>query len=313
MVYHQRSEDVQIGPEQPLARKGLTVRDQLVLGDHKCLRDTFLIPHLENPDLSPKNAIDLLCERGDEFFFILNQLVSKSGNALRKPRPLKLKKIHQKTFDEMKKQGIIIGDESGAVISNKKGSIGHTFEYLVLRAVEACNIGATREVKVEYPFKSGVPKFDPDGAKYDILAGVDLTRLMWIECKKPMYYENSSDNLRNVVSREPLEIFWRRARRLRPEIAVFLVDTKDDYTDRLQQIFTQHFLTRGYFVNDRFEELDQIVACLCGFMYLCRNNHRSARDSYKGLKRTIKQVLFDSRIHRPVSTYDKSPFRVNPH
>ena len=114
---------------------------------------------------------------------------------------------------------------------------------------------------------------------------------MWIECKKPLYLDGSQDPLGNVLSRGDLRKFYKRAWRLRPEIAVYLVDTKEDYFSRLEP-----HLAKGATVVQRHpEELSEIVARLNGFIYFCRVDYTQPKRYFESLQRSVNQVLYDAR------------------
>ncbi len=169
-------------------------------------------------------------------------------------------------------------------------SFGNLFECIAGFALEDNNIQNLREVKIRYPFPN--KPYDPDGQLYDILGALDISKLLWIECKKPLYL-NEKNPLGQVVSSENIGKFIRRASFLKPDIAIYLVDTKEDYKGQLASLFKPEFLTTGNFI-DYFEESDNIIARLNGFIYFNRVNYKSNNLFYNGLKNSINQVLYDA-------------------
>jgi hypothetical protein len=169
-------------------------------------------------------------------------------------------------------------------------SFGNLFECIVGYALFENQIQLLRETKIKYPFPN--KPYDPDGQLYDILAALDLTKLIWIECKKPLYLSNDNP-LGNVISKVNIEKFIRRAYFLKPDIAVYLVDTKDDYKEKLRSLLKPEFLTTGNYV-EHFEDSDSIIARLNGFIYFNRVFAKSNKLFFTALKNSINQVLYDA-------------------
>jgi hypothetical protein len=138
---------------------------------------------------------------------------------------------------------------------------------------------------------------------YDILAALDISKLLWIECKKPLYL--SKDNpLGQIISKDNINKFLKRAFFLKPDIAIYLVDTKEDYKEKLRKLFSSEFLTSGNYI-EYFEESDNIIARVNGFIYFNRVNFRSNQLFYSGLKNSINQVLYDAtKISGPESNFN---------
>lgn len=175
-------------------------------------------------------------------------------------------------------------------LTSELNSFGNLFECLVGYALYENEIQLFREAKIRYPFPH--KPYDPDGQRYDILAALDLTKLIWIECKKPLYLSNDNP-LGNVISKNNIEKFIRRAYFLKPDIAIYLVDTKDDYKEKLKTLLKSEFLTTGNYV-EHFDDSDNIVARLNGFIYFNRVNTKSNKLFFNALKDSINQVLYDA-------------------
>lgn len=181
-------------------------------------------------------------------------------------------------------------DDNLSVAQADLNSFGNLFECIVGYALHECHFQPIREAKIKYPF-SGQP-YDPDGQLYDILAALDISKLLWIECKKPLYI-NENNPIGQVLSKENIEKFIRRALFLKPDIAIYLVDTKEMYRDTLRQLFHPSFLQTGSYV-DYFDNSENIIARINGFMYFCRVNFKSNNLFFSEVKKTINQVLYDS-------------------
>jgi hypothetical protein len=183
-------------------------------------------------------------------------------------------------------------------------SFGNLLECIVCYSLESCGIQSMREVKVKYPFTSN--PYDPDGQLYDVIGALDISKLIWIECKKPLYLNNDKP-LGQVISKDNIEKFIRRANLLKPDIAIYLVDTKEDYSQNLRNIFNPQFLSRGNYI-DSFQGYENIIARLDGFMYFNRICYKSNSLFYDGLQNSVYQVLHDS-INQYNKTTTSSIFR----
>lgn len=190
-------------------------------------------------------------------------------------------------ISKLKKYGVLDEDLN---LKCKLESFGNLFECVVGDALRANNIQFIREAKIRYPFPN--KPYDPDGQLYDILGALDLYRLIWIECKKPLYLSDENP-LGQVLSRNNIEKFIRRAFFLKPDIAVYLVDTKEDFRKDIRKLFNTDFLTSGQYV-DYFKDSDNLMARLNGFIYFVRANHKSNNLYFEGLKNSISQVLYDA-------------------
>ncbi len=96
-----------------------------------------------------------------------------------------------------------------------------------------------------------------------------------------------------IISKNNIEKFLRRASFLKPEVAIFLVDTKEDYREKLRKLFTPEFLTTGNYI-EYFEQSDNIMARINSSIYFCRVNYKSNDLFFTGVKNSINQVLYDA-------------------
>lgn len=208
------------------------------------------------------------------------------------------RKSHLNKFEELKNDNDIIIDklkeyqilDKDLKLLSKIESFGNLFECLVGYALHSIQIKNFREAKIKYPFPN--KPYDPDGQLYDILGAIDISKLLWIECKKPLYL-NEENPLGQVISKENIEKFIKRAYFLKPEIAIYLVDTKENYEKELRSLFKSEFLTTGNYV-EYFEDSDNIIARLNGFIYFNRVNYNSNKHFFNGIKNSINQVLYDA-------------------
>lgn len=208
------------------------------------------------------------------------------------------RKSHLNKFEELKNDNeeIITRLKEYSILDNDLKlltsieSFGNLFECMVGYALHGIQIKNFREAKIKYPFPN--KPYDPDGQLYDILGAIDISKLLWIECKKPLYL-NEEKPLGQVISKENIEKFIKRAYFLKPEIAIYLVDTKENYKEELRSLFESEFLTTGNYI-DYFEDSDNIIARLNGFIYFNRVNYNSNKLFFNGLKNSINQVLYDA-------------------
>lgn len=295
-------DSIRVDPGSTLRRKGLSVDDGYGWEDDRAWRDTLIstgsgagVPH---------PVLELLEERGAYLFSLLKHFLGRDGLVRRDPVDLSaLAPPLDSVRDRLKELGIIRETPDGYRHCNKGATAGATFEAFVLHTLQRLEFGASREALVKYPKEWGGKSYDPDGQRYDILAGIDITTVMWIECKKPLYFKDSHNPLSGVLSQANLAKFYRRAWRLRPEIAVFLVDTREDYWSKLERCLVPSYSC----VERRPEELEQIVARLNGFIYLARIDYRSHQKYYSRIKRTIMQILYAARTRPAVVEAEVGP------
>lgn len=291
-----RIEQILLNPLVPLNRRGCEIKSSLSIDEKRCWESTLIYNQsFTNVDIKESRA--MLMEYGADAFCILRRLCDRVGSPLKELVDLTPSANQKKILDLFLVKGIIENNNEKYRLSNQKGTIGATFECFILEAVENLNLQSLREVLVEYPFPK--QRFDPDGAKFDILSGLDLTKLLWIECKKPLYMPNGGNDLKNIINKDNIKKFYRRAWRLSPEIAIFLVDTKIDYVDMLKDIFGSEF-AKDNFWHSRVENYDQIVMLLHNFIYFCRIDYKKNRDMFVSAQQALRQVLYDRRTNLTV-------------
>ena len=292
---------VRLGPEVPLGRRGCLVESFKTheAADGWC--DTFFAGAVSRHSVGP--IIQLLRDRGEEVFTVIKRLNYNKAHQACDFNP-----SQQASLEELKRMGVVQEDSAiGQLrLEYPKADWGSGLECAALVSLADLHIQAHREVKVKYPYKDA--QYDPDGQKYDVLAGLDLSRLLWIECKKPLYLDEGSDALGQVLSKAKVQEFYRRAHYLRPDIAVFLVDTKFDYRSDLRALFTQEFLSSGCFMVPA-PPANQLMGRLHGFIYFARVKYRSSREYMDGLRHSISQVLHDARSHWLELSFSGDPFR----
>ena len=290
---------IRLGPEVPLGRQGCLVESSLSHEAPSGWDDTYF-KHAADERQLP-HVIDLLRRRGEEVFTVLKSLLhdpNRSFNA-----------SQLETLNELLDLGVVRRDSvnNSVSLTNASGNWGACLECATLIALEDLHIQALREVKVKYPYASP-SDYDPDGQKYDILAGLDWSRLLWIECKKPLYLPGCANPLGSVVAKDLIGKFYRRAHLLRPTIAVFLVDTTEDYRDKLHALFTDEFRESSCAIEPN-EAANQLIARLHGFMYFARVTYKSPKDYVSAIRESRSQVLHDARNDWLFLEYSKDPFR----
>lgn len=275
-----RLNQINIGPNIALGRRGCLLEDGKRPYTNEYYEGTPFEPHFKSLDLFKWHDIrDFIKTNFPDIVSVCRKIYLEQ----------------HESFDD-KDGGIIkILKESKIVSEDLKlipniESFGNLFECLVGYALYDNQIQLYRESKIKYPFPH--KPYDPDGQRYDILAALDLTKLMWIECKKPLYLSNDNP-LGNVISKDNIEKFIRRAYFLKPDIAIYLVDTKDDYKEKLKALLKSEFLTTGNYV-EHFDDSNSIVARLNGFIYFSRVCAKSNKLFYSALKDSINQVLYDA-------------------
>lgn len=268
-----------LGPEVPLGRRGCKVEESKDIQTENGWKDTVFYKTIKtNRDI----IIQLLKKYGQEVFTVLKRIKYKNYD--------KLPEEQTGVLEKLKSINVILGSGNNLKLSKDLDSFGSEFECYVSLVLRDLYIQNSRDVKIIYPYNN---PYDPDGQKYDILGGLDLTELLWIECKKPLYLESSSNPLQNVISKENIKKFYKRSYFLFPEIAIFLVDTKDDYKDTLLSFFTDSYLNSSCYFSPKMAE--SIVLRLHGFIYFCRILYNSNKDYYNGIQTSICQVLHDAR------------------
>ncbi len=271
---------IRLGPSIALGRRGCLLEDGKEQYTNKYYDGTPFENHFKSLGLFKGDPIrNFLKERFPDILSVcrkshLNQFeqIQNGDNGL---------------VEKLKEYKIL--DNDSKLLSNIE-LFGNLFECIVGYALYESQIQSLRAVKIKYPFPN--KPYDPDGQLYDILAALDISKLLWIECKKPLYL-NSENPLGQVISKEKIEKFIKRAFFLKPEIAIYLVDTKEDYKEKLRKLFKPEFLTTGNYI-EYFEDSDNIIARLNGFIYFNRVNFKSNKLFFDGLKNSVNQVLYDA-------------------
>lgn len=273
---------IRLDPEVPLSRRGCEVEEFINVEKSEFWEDTIF------KDVPKDNYyfLQFIKEYGQEIFNVIKKIKQGENNFTSTHNEVLVKlqeyKIVEKTL------------ESNYSLLKSIDNFGSEFECFTSLILTELSIQNQREVKVKYPYKKP-NDYDPDGQKYDILAGLDLTKLLWIECKKPFYSKDTVNPLQNIISKNNIKNFYNRSHLLHPDIAVYLVDTKEDYQKNLREIFTDQFLfDSGCYYSSPNSLSDTIIARLHGFIYFSRVNYTNGKDYYKGLKQSICQVLHDS-------------------
>ncbi len=274
-----------LGPNIPLARRGCKIEFQIKYGSKEFWSDThfekaFLYLHEKPPEYTYKDLEYFMLNKLPQFISILRKIDLK--NQL--DSDLKTENL----LNEMKKYKLINENNKP---DYRLEQLGNLFECLVTKALNELSIEASRDLKIIYPYDS--QKYDSDGQKYDVIGALDLSRFIWIECKKPLYL-NEENGLSNVLSPKKIEAFLRRAHFLRPSIAMYFVDTKDDYRETIRTLFSNELLNSNLLtITNRSDS--QIMARFNGFIYFTRLIYQNDVDYWDKLKQSINQVLHDSR------------------
>lgn len=292
---------IRIGPEVPLGRRGCEMEHGLHLDQPEAWMDTYFRRSVENDPKSAYRIQRLLQDHGEEAFTVLKRVH-------RSDAPLAASNFNyrqQEALHELIELGAIADKDGELVVTNPDANWGSHLECCTSMALEQLFIQSRREVKVRYPHPNR--RYDPDGQLYDVLAGLDLTNLMWVECKKPLYLQGTTNPVGQVLNGDTIRKFYIRAFRLRADIAVLLVDTKEDIREAVRSVFRPDYLYSGCFV-DMGHESDQIAARLHGFIYVTRVNYRDSKAYIPALKECLSQVLYDAKRSLPDPGFAGDPF-----
>ena len=126
--------------------------------------------------------------------------------------------------------------------------------------------------------------------------------------ERPASLAETPPRLGSVVAKDLIGKFYRRAHLLRPTIAVFLVDTTEDYRDKLHALFTDEFRESSCAIEPN-EAANQLIARLHGFMNFARVTYKSPKDYVSAIRESLSQVLHDARNDWLFLEYSKDPFR----
>jgi hypothetical protein len=223
-----------IGPEIALGRRGCTIETCLRPRQADAWVDTHFADAAKRDHGEVENALK---QYGEELLCIIRRVDSAGEEGLANGRAALRDELHTAT-DVLLDMGVLFENADHSLHLECKAQLGSTFENLVGVAFDDLRIAARREVKVRYPYAH---PYDPDGQRYDIIAALDLSNYAWIECKKPLY-GGGPNPLSSVLCRANLAKFIRRAWWLKPKVAVFLVDTLEDYSSVLEQRFSDQFI-----------------------------------------------------------------------
>jgi hypothetical protein len=275
---------ISLGPNIALGRRGCFLEEGKKPYSNDFYNGTPLENHFKSLDLGQWHEIrSFIKERFPDILSACRKSYLKDYDSL--------KNEDQELIEKLKECKILSADHK---LIPSIESFGNLFECIVAYSLHEIQIQSLREAKVKYPFPNN--PYDPDGQLYDILAALDISKLLWIECK---------DNpLGQIISKDNINKFLKRAFFLKPDIAIYLVDTKEDYKEKLRKLFSSEFLTSGNYI-EYFEESDNIIARVNGFIYFNRVNFRSNQLFYSGLKNSINQVLYDAtKISGPESNFN---------
>ncbi len=293
---------VRLGPEVPLGRRGCKIEKAKSIEEPSGWNDTYFFEGVNDTQERTKIR-SLLKTRGENVFSVLKKVEFALG-------PIKIADLpreQQEIATQLINFRVLCEDScNNLTLPRPKGNFGPEFECVVQMALESLLIQTKRDVKVLYPYPE--KPYDPDGQKYDVLGGLDLTKLIWIECKKPLYLVGAVNPLQNVLEPSKIKSFYRRCQLLRPTIAVFLVDTQNDYREFLSNVFSNEFLSSGCFV-DTASSSSSLLARIHGFIYFAKVDYKSLDDSFNGIVRSISQILHDSRKEWPEIGFNGDPFR----
>jgi hypothetical protein len=296
---------VRLGPEVPLGRRGCIVESSKTHKNPDGWADSFFAGAVARGNLNP--VVQLLRSRGEEVFTVIGRIAfgglhSKSDFNVNQ----------QVTLEQLMDLGIVLEEPASSKlqVEHPRANWGAGLECAALISLDDLYIQAHRDVKVKYPY-GGAAKYDPDGQKYDVLAGLDLSRLLWLECKKPLYSGGQGNPLRQVLSIPNIEKFYRRAHYLKPDIAVYLVDTLSDYRVDLTSVFTDDFIESGCYMETP-STANHLVARLHGFIYFVRVDYGSTHRYMEALRQSISQVLHDTRHDWIQLGYSGDPFQRAP-
>lgn len=292
---------LRLGPEVPLGRRGCLVESSRTIEDQSGWDDTVFGTAFAAGHQS--EIIRLFRERGEDIFTVTKRVLNDQ------PPPFRDNFTNRQlvTVDQMVSLGVLAADPlTNRLALARNADWGTALECAILIALDDLHIQGHRDVKVRYPYRDA--PYDPDGQKYDVLAGLDLTHLLWVECKKPLYLPGAANPLGQVLTREYVRKFYKRAHYLKPSVAVYLVDTKEDYSPILKSLFSDKFLDAGCY-EEALAPANQLMARLHGFIYFVRVDYRTNSDYIDTLRECISQVLHDSRHNWVEIGFSGDPFR----
>lgn len=288
-----------LDPAVPLGRRGCTVESSQSHESKDGWANGYFAGAVERGDLN--RVVELLRKQGEEVCVVIRRLCQDA--ALRRTD---FRKEQQDSISGMLELRALYEGPDGLLnLECPKANWGALLECAVLISLFDLHIQASRDVKVQYPYQHA--RHDPDGQAYDVLAALDFSRLLWIECKKPFYEVGQNNPLGQVLNKGNVQKFYRRAHFLKPTIAMFLVDTKTSYQSDLRSLFNPDFCNSGCYAEPA-APANQLIARLHGFIYFARVAYRSNYDYLAGLRESISQVLHDARHDWVQLGYSGDPF-----
>lgn len=265
---------LRLGPEIPLLRRGCEIETSIGL------TNLFAGTHFDKAQkvksINKNELIGFILKKYPDYTSVLRNIYTK-----------KTGQLDELIVNRLKEYNIITGELN---VNTQLSKLGNLFECLVVYALHDLKIQSEREVKLIYPYDH--KKYDPDGQKYDVIGSLDLTKFIWIECKKPLYINSSK--LNNILDKRNISQFIKRAHLLRPTVAVLLVDTKEDYRDYLELLCLKGVIQNNLLTIFK-DESSQIMGRYNGFIYFNRVDYGDNQTFIHKLKQSIKQCLFDAR------------------
>ncbi len=281
-------DEIRLHPKAPLARRGCEIESCTREGELNFFTNT----HFQKVFKEKENTFKI-----QKYLELIDFIKNNYINYVSILRKIELKEQDKiDSFVEKLIEYKVIKKDLTKSYSMEK--IGNLFECLVSRSLNEMNISSARDIKIKYPYPEN--PYDPDGQKYDVIGTLDISKFLWIECKKPLYL-NEKNPLNNVIDKNRIQKFIRRAHFLRPSIAIYLVDTKDDYRESLKKIFSIDLLKSGLMTIFPSSQ-SQIMARLNGFIYFNRVTYNDNSKFIESLKMSVNQVLHDARNEHVVQS-----------
>lgn len=127
----------------------------------------------------PGGCDPVVAEEGEEVFTVIKRIANCG-------RPLcsgDFNPFQQVSLAELVRLGVVLEDSitGDLALENPRGNWGACLECAALICLGDLHIQGHRDVKVKYPYPEA--QYDPDGQTYDVLGGLDLSSLLWLECK----------------------------------------------------------------------------------------------------------------------------------
>ncbi|PKL41670.1 MAG: hypothetical protein CVV41_18125 [Candidatus Riflebacteria bacterium HGW-Riflebacteria-1] len=298
--------DINMGPEIPLGRRGCRILSSKSPNVPNGWDDTFFSSFVRTPK-EAYQAQKILKDFGELCFSLLKKLRYSDESIYEENLDSTLLPV----LAELMKIGVVSknGKTNELKLKARQCELGPLFECAVSMALLERYIHSKREVQIEYPYSD--KRKDSDGQPYDVIGALDVSNIVWIEAKKPLYLERTEQPLANVLSKEKIKRFFSRAMWLKPKIAIFLVDTDSDYFELLEKAFVPKFT-----IDNHLQKCDpianHIVARIYGFMYFLRVKKKSQNGHFHALVESISQALHDNRFDNVFVTPGYDEFEISP-